>query len=170
MCDFVSSGPCTCHSPTGVSVDDVLVVLGGAAVVSLGYRIVGVSPEFFAVAGVSMLAVAPNWTRRLLGRGLRWLRREMWHTWTTRNQRPTPVAAPGQALAVARPWHAELVAATPAGPLALTAGTVYGTWGTPAECQADVVTKALAAYAAQGQTPPGQLHCSAAPIDPAVGR
>lgn len=162
MCDVISVGPCRCSGSPGVSADEVLVVLGGVAAVGVGGAVVSTAPEFFAVAGLVMLAIAPNCTRRWLASGLRWLRREMWRTWTTRHQRPQPVAAPETSLVTAatgRGWHATLLVRTPAGLRVLTWGTVYGDWLNEAAVQDEVVHRARLAYTQRGESPPGELEC-----------
>lgn len=167
MCSIIQTGPCTCSATSsGFGVDDVLALLGGTVVFATGAAIVSTAPEFFALLGTVMLVLAPNWSRRAAGRGLRWLLREMWRTWRTRNERPTVAAEPTTTLAVTggQQWHVTLTAATPTGTRELTSGTVTGNWDGAAHCEAEVVTKALRAYVARGERPPGPLCAKAEPV------
>jgi len=55
-------------------------------------------------------------------------------------------------------------ATTPAGTVALASGPVLGDWETAAACEAEVLAKALRAFAERDQQPPGPLCCRATPL------
>lgn len=165
MCNptVITTGPCRCGSSSGLGPGDALVVVGFAAGVGLAYSLFralgpGLVLVLYAAAWLGVLTLGSKRLRPHLWRGLRWLLREMWRTWSRRHERP---ATTSTALAVPQPWHAVLTAATHAGTQELAAGTVVGTWASAAECESDVVDQARRAYAGRGEAPPGLLSCRA---------
>jgi hypothetical protein len=161
MCQVISDH-CGCKpSSAGVSAQGVVVTLGGLAAVSLAYTVLTVAWLPLMALWLAVAAIASRRVRRALLRLIRWLAREMWHTWTTRHERP---AAATQALAPAElAWSVTLSAITPTGPAWLADGVVVGAWETAASCEAETIGRALLAYAERGQRPPGPLCCRAEP-------
>lgn len=160
MCHVISGG-CGCKaSSSGVTAQSAVATLVGLA--GLGLASIVMKAALVPLFGLYLvaLALASRRLRRALLRALRWLAREMWRSWTTRHDRP----AVGQAMArTDLPWRATLSAITPAGTVQLATGPVIGWWDSVAACEADVIDRALRAYAEQGERPPGLLCCRAEP-------
>jgi hypothetical protein len=172
MCTVVH-GDCGCgHSGFGLA--EFVAVLAGLAAVGAGYVVLETFWPLALVLWLATAALAAKRVRRGLRRGLGWLLREMWRSWTTRRDRPTVPGRDVERRSVAdrdvtldygpvRVWYVTLSAESPTGTLALGGAIVTGEWPSAAALEAETKARVLRQYGKRRELPPGPLHCRAVP-------